>query len=371
MLVVRYVVDTDPGLDSNPREFSSAVRPLVFYRNNGDGTFADVTMLLGDITEYPSRVKGAGFTPCFVDYDSDGDQDIYVVNDFGEENYPNVLWRNDGPEGAESWKFTDVSQVSRADLEMYGMGVAVGDYDNDGDFDFYMSNMGDSQFLNNQGDGTFVDVTGQTGTGRGTLPGDLLVDMSFGWGVTFADLDNDGYLDLYYVAGQMDSDLFVNALRQPNAVFLNTRDGAFRDVSGESGADHTGVGREVMQADFNGDGLLDLLVTNLGRLDGTPGTLILLENRSEGDNHWLAIKAVGTKSNHDAIGARIRLTANGLTLTREVGACEGHISDSVVPVHFGLGSATQVDSIEIRWPSGRTQSLTTIAVDQLLTVTEP
>ena len=370
LLVVRHVVDDDPGYVRD-RDLREAVKPLVLYHNGGDGTFTDRTALLGDVRQVPGNVNGAGFKPCFVDYDDDGDPDIYVVNDFGEENYPNVLWRNDGPAPDGLWTFTDVSKPSATDVAVYGMGLAVGDYDNDGDMDFYITDMGDSEFLENRGDGTFANVTDRTGTGRGLLPGDLPVDMSIGWGAVFADLDNDGFLDLYYVAGQMDIDIFMNPLRQPNAVLANNGDGTFRDVSISSGADDDGIGREVVVADFNGDGLVDLYVANLGRLDGTLGSPRLFQNRSGSSNHWIAIKLTGTSSNRGGVGARVKVTAGGITRVQEAGSCQGHMSQSVVPVHFGLGDAAHIDLMEIVWPSGIVQTLRDLAADQVLQVTEP
>ena len=369
LLVVRYVSEADPQVFIS-RDFTTAVRSLALYHNNGNRTFTNVTSLLGDIQLNPGSVVGAGFKPSFVDYDNDGDPDIYVVNDFGVEHYPNVLWRNDGPDGSGGWIFTDVSAASGADAAIFGMGLAVGDYDNDSDLDFYMTNMGDSAFLENQGDGTFAHVTERTGTGRGKLPGDLLFDLSVGWGSTFADLDNDGLLDLYYVAGQMDSDPFHNPLRQPNAVFWNNGDGAFSDVSEMSGADDDGIGREAICADFDNDGLLDLFVVNMGRLDGTPGVARLFKNVSDSNNHWLRVKTVGTTSNRDGIGARINVTSGGVTQIREMGASQAHMSHSVLPVHFGLGSATRADVVEIRWPNGIIQTLFDVPADQMLIVTE-
>ena len=386
LLVVRHLDDADFDLMA-PRDFPGAVRPLALYHNNGDGTFTNATALLGATDTYPSNVKGAGFKPTFLDYDNDGDPDIYVVNDFGEENYPNVLWRNDGTDGSEGWIFTDVSSASGTDAAIFGMGLAVGDYDSDGDLDLYMTDVGDSEFLENRGDGTFFNVTERTGTGRGTLSGDLPVDASAGWGAVFADLNNDGLLDLYYVAGQTDYNerlieldfetariaarMFQTALRQPNAVFMNAGDGTFLDVSHLSGADDDGIGREAAYADFNNDGLLDLLVVNIGRLDGNTGVLRLFENTSENGNHWLSIKTVGNTSNRDGMGARIRITSGGLTQRRDVGASQGHMSHSLVPAHFGLAGATQADTVEVRWPSGVIQRFRDVPADQMLTVTEP
>ena len=306
--------------------------------------------MLGDSRDYPSKVKGAGFKPSFVDYDSDGDPDIYVVNDFGEDNYHNVLWRNDGPDGSGGWAFTDVSSDSGADVAISGMSLAVGDYDNDSDLDFYMTNMGASKFLDNQGDGTFVDVAEETGAGRGQLPGDPMPDGSVGWGSAFGDFNNDGFLDLYYVAGGLDQS-------QPNALLINDGNGAFEDISSTSGTDDVGVGRGIVCGDFNND--------------GNAGIARLFRNNSDIDAHWLSIKTVGTSSNRDGIGARVTLTAGGATQVREMGSSQSQMSQSAIPAHFGLGAATKVETVEIRWPSGLLQTLKDIEVDQVLTVIEP
>ena len=376
LLVVRHFSEHDPSTYAT-FDFSDVVRPLALYRNNGDGSFTNVTALLGNVDVYPSNVTGAGFKPSFIDYDNDGDADIYVVNDFGDKLYPNVLWRNDGPDVAGGQVFTDVSAASGADAPINSaMGLAVGDYDNDGDFDFYISNIGDSLFLQNQGDGTFVDTTDETGTNRGTIEAARHValtasSLSIGWGTVFADLDNDGLLDLYYVAGYFDVDPMRIPKDQPNSVLVNNGDGTFLDVSAVSGADDPEIGREVAYADFNRDGLLDLFVVNVGKLNGSPGIARLFMNTSENANHWLNIKLIGTASNRDGIGARIKVTIGGVTQMRQMGASQGLLSHSVVPVHFGLGTATSVDVVEIRWPSGIVQTLTEVPADQTLEVVEP
>jgi hypothetical protein len=378
LLVVRHVGEQEPGVFST-HKYSKVTRPLALYRNNGDGTFSDVTYVLydTDITR-ANNVKGASFKPSFVDYDNDGDPDIYVVNDFGKKNQPNVLWRNDG-----DGRFTDVSVVSGTDLALSGMGLAVGDYDNDGDLDFYVSNMGASVFLENQGKGKFTDMTDRTGTARPVIPGNYISqdrsgiapkivtqDNSVGWGTLFADFNNNGLLDLYLVAGYLDSDPQVNLRNQPNAVFQNLGDGTFADVSNQSGADDGGIGREVVAADFDNDGLRDLFIVNIGDLNGNPGIARLLHNISANTGSWLELKLIGTESNRDGLGARISVTADGVTRIREMGASQGHQSQSVVPVHFGLGNSVEVESVVISWPSGTIQTLTKVPVNQTLVVVE-
>ena len=371
LLVVRHANEPGGKLPFDTAGLSRAVRPLALYHNNGNGTFENVTALLADSSAYPSATRGAGFKPSFVDYDNDGDMDIYVVNDFGAANHPNVLWRNDGDDGAGRWKFTDVSRASRADLSIFGMALATGDYDNDGDLDFYLTDIGASQFLENRGDGTFVNITQETGTGRGAIPENWFDDRSVGWGAVFADLNNDGLLDLYVVAGQLDTNPCFNMLNQPNAVFINNGDGSFSDVSATSGADDPGTGRDVAYGDFNNDGRIDLFVVNLGSSDGTPGTSRLFQNITGNSNHWLSVKTVGTSSNRDGIGARIKVTVGNITQIRDMGASQGHMSHSVVPAHFGLGAASRADVVEVRWPRGKAQTFTDVAVDRVLIVTEP
>ena len=293
------------------------------------------------------------------------------MNDFGQENYHNVLWRNDGPDSAGRWQFTDVSTAARADVPLYGMGLAVGDYDNDGDFDLYMTDIGDSEFLENQGDGTFVNITRETGTGRGTLPAGGDSALSVGWGALFADLDNDGFLDLYYVAGLLDIGLPGHPRHQPNALFLNLGDGTFADVSLQTGADDPGLGREAVAADLNNDGLLDIFLLNIGEIDGDPMATRLFRNVSDATGNWLIVKTIGTTSNRGGIGARITVTTGGVARIREMGLSQGNLSYSVIPVHFGLGAAARADVVEIRWPSGIVQRITNVAANQVLTVTEP
>ena len=371
LLVVRHLVEIGGKLALDTSGLARASRPMALFRNQGDGTFSNVTHHLSEDLGYPSPVKGAGFKPAFLDYDNDGDTDIYVVNDFGSANYPNVMWRNDGTDSSGQVVFTDVSKESGTDLEIFGMGLAVGDYDNDGDFDLYMTDIGQGEFLENQGNGTFANVAESTGTAGGSIPENWFDDTSVSWGTVFADLDNDGRLDLYTVAGQMDNDPCFNMEHQPNALFANLGDGTFVEVSGASGADDPGTGRGVAHGDFNSDGLLDLFVVNMGTRDGEPGTALLFINTSDTGNNWLSVETRGAESNRFGIGARVIVTAGGVTQIREMGASQSHMSHSVIPAHFGLGESQRVDSVEVLWPSGKKLLLENVAVNQQLTILEP
>jgi hypothetical protein len=355
LYVSSHLEESDPSVFIT-RRFDSARRSDRLFRNRGDGTFEDATRFLGQA----SLLTGAGFGASFVDYDNDGDSDVYLVNDFGREVQPNVLWRNDGPR-PEGWRFEDVSAASGARIGIFGMGLAIGDYDTDGLLDFYVTNIGRNVLLRARGGGTFEDRTQQAGVGR-----ELLGDrFSVGWGTAFFDYDNDSDLDLYLVAGYLDSDPLTNPIEQPNALFRNRGNGTFEDVSDVSGADDAGYGRGLALADFNRDGHLDLLVVNLGQ------GLVLLENSGRGGGHWLEVKLVGTTSNRDGIGARLAASAGGRTLIREVTAGDSHMSQSDLTVHFGLGSATSVDQLRIDWPSGIVQTLRNVGADQRLVVSEP
>ena len=372
LIFVRHLDDSDPGVFAwGQRDLSEFADPLALFRNRGDGTFADVTVVLGDPAPSRGIVRGAGFQPAFVDYDNDGDLDIYVVNDFGDEITPNVLWRNDGRAASgESWVFTDVSAASGTDVAINGMGLALGDYDLDGFTDFYITNIDDAVLLRNNGDGTFSERTRDAGVGRGRIG--IPEGYSVGWGTAFFDYDNDGDQDLYLAAGYLDTDPDTNPVQQPNALFRNDGDGTFTDLPPwASGANDPGFGRGAAYGDFDGDGCLDLYVVNIGEFEGRPGVANLFRNNCASGNKWLMVRAVGTLSNRDGIGATIAVTATGSTQRRTVTAGSSQMSQHMLAAHFGLGTAAHVDAVTVRWPSGRSQTLTDVAANQVLVVTEP
>ena len=371
-VVVRHMEESDMEA-FDLRLFNLAVRPLSLFHNNGDGTFTEVTHLLGNNVspgktpgEY-GNLWGASFQPAWADLDNDGDPDLYVVNDFGHDVQPNVLWRNDGPDAGGGWLFEDVSSRSNADVAMFGMGLAVGDYDLDGHLDLFVTNIEDNVLLRNSGDGmTFAETAADAGAGLGEFQRRQRVS----WGTVFFDYDNDGWEDLYVASGHLDSDRFTNHQHQPNLLLRNTGEATFENLSSVSGADDRGVGRGVAYADFDNDGCLDLYVANMGLAGDEAQSARLFLNRCDWDANWLRVKTVGTVSNRDGIGARITVTAGGQTRIREVTAGSSNKSQNMLPAHFGLGQATAIDSVHVRWPSGIEQTLHDVPLNRQLTIVE-
>ena len=332
----------------------------VLYRNNGDGTFTNVTREAG---VFDPDGKGMGI--CCGDYDGDGDVDIYVAND----RVPNFLYRNEG-----DGTFTEVALLSGVAYNEDGreessMGVDFGDYDNDGDLDIFVPDFQGETFTlyRNEGDGFFVDVSSACGIAAPTL-------KYVGWGGGFLDYDNDGDLDIFVATGHVleNVQLFDPGTSYPqrNLLFRNTGpEGGYRfvEVSDSSGPGLRIVkpSRGVAFGDYDNDGDVDILVINCN------DTATLLRNECGNRNHWLTLKLVGTKSNRSGIGSRVRLISGDLVQVREVKAGNSLYSLSDLRVHFGLGRRRGAERIEIRWPSGTIQVLEDVEADRFITVVEP
>lgn len=321
------------------------------YHNEGDGTFTDATHLL----DAQGSTMGAGFQGAWFDYDRDRDVDLYLANDFwGSTPEHNFLWRND--EGS----FSDVSVASGTALSINSMGLAIGDYDRDLDFDIGISNIYSSALLRNEGDGTFREVAKRARVDRPLQTAEI---RSVTWGLTFADFNNDGWEDLYVPAGP----LGVSG-HQPNGMFTNGRSGKFLDHSAPSRTDHPGVGRGVALADFDRDGRMDLYLLNQ---NGSP---VLYRNTTSRRNaHWLEVDLQGTVSNRDACGAivTVRPVDSRKSMVRQLlcgGTSLGTGADQVL--HFGLGNRDAVARLAIEWPSGSTTVRSVSRVDRLITIVE-
>ncbi len=327
----------------------------ILYHNNGDGTFTDVTKTAGF-----SKAMGRGLALAWGDYDDDGDMDVYIANDADQ----NFLYRNNG-----NGTFTDVSLTAGVGFSEdgeaeNGMGVDFGDYDNDGRLDLVVTNFqGQTNTLyHNEGNGLFSDVSYASKIGTISLP-------YLAWGVSFCDYDNDGYQDLFIANGHLDENVQAfnptGFYEQPNLLFRNNRDSTFDEVGVDSGSGMRleKVSRGFAYADYDNDGDLDLLVTNM------KGSLDLLENR-EGQNTWLTLKLIGTRSNRDAIGTRVKVTTGNLTQIREVRSGSSYLSQNDIRLHFGLGKHRQIDRLEIRWPSGLQEHLEGVEANQTLMLVE-
>ncbi|GIX07593.1 MAG: hypothetical protein KatS3mg115_1996 [Candidatus Poribacteria bacterium] len=316
--------------------------PNQLYRNNGDGTFTEVGGSAGVADE------GHALAVAALDADNDGWPDLFVGNDMGNGC---KLYRNNG-----DGTFSDRSAAAGIFRPFNTMGVAVGDYDNDGWLDIAASDVDLSTLYRNNGDGTFTNVAPQVG-----LDGSRLV----GWGMVFADLDNDGWQDLVLVNGNMPSMSVPNTrfVPMPDAVFHNQGDGTFREASQAFGLLVETESRGVIFGDPNRDGFPDLYITG----NDTPGLYYLNAGNA---NHWLAIRTQGTWSNRDGIGARLRLRAGGREQVREICSGSSYLSCNEKTAFFGLGVIPSVERLEIRWPSGRVDRYESVPVDRYLVAVE-
>jgi len=303
------------------------------YKNNGQGQFTDVSLLLGI-----NNTIGYAFAASFLDFDNDGDLDIYVANDRGYSGpqtagtyaHRNVLYRNNGA-GCGGWCFVEVGTLIGADSRVDGMGLAIGDYDNDGDLDIYCTHTGNPVLLQNNGSGRFTDVAG---TANATY-------FSVSWGTFFFDYDNDTDLDLYVAIGLEFWGLTGNRL------FQNLGNGNFNDVTAPLQLGHTGETLGAAYADYDKDGLVDFVVGNWG------SGFKLYRNATANSGNWIRYRLVGgPQSNRDAIGARVSIGLDdGQRLMQEVKSGSSLGAGNDTALHFGLGTATAT-SVEIRWPNG-------------------
>jgi hypothetical protein len=352
----RFCGNTRPLLRAycHPLNFQSS--PSVLYRNTGGGIFTDVTARAG-IAMY----RGNGLGVAVSDYDDDRWPDVFVANDA----VPNVLFHNDGRGGfTESALVAGVSVASDGRARA-GMGTAFGDVDGDGRMDLVVTNHETEMhsLFRNLGEGSFADATVSSGLGPVTLP-------FVGFGVVLIDYDNDGDLDVSIVNGHVIDNiaLFRNGAKhaQPRLLLQNVGSGRFRDVSRESGPGFAieRVGRSLVAGDIDNDGDLDLLATTNG------GTADLLRNDGGNSSNSVLIRLVGTTSNRDAIGARLRVTAGGRTQVREVTSGSSYLGQNDTRVHVGLADAASVDRLEIRWPSGGTELLEKMPANHVITIRE-
>lgn len=339
----------------------------ILYRNNGDGTFTDVTKKAGvegllDCPVYRQASNGlalgvkVSFQPVWFDYNNDLKLDLLVISD----NFMSPLYQNNG-----DGTFTQVTE--KAGLcgpeRDSNMGAAVGDYNNDGWLDVFVNDNGDDYLWQNNKDGTFSNVAKQAGVNE---PG-------YGWGTESFDFDNDGYLDLLVVNGNNRipaKSYFIPNLKSNdlNELFKNNGNGTFSPVGLKAGLDSNDVNFSAAVADINNDGFPDFFIPTKGERHSSSGSELHI-NRGN-SNNWLTIQLVGTRSNRDGVGARLILNSGGLKQIREIISGSSYVSQSTPWPTFGLGKYQSVDSLDVRWPSGLTQTFLGIKSNQKIIIQE-
>ena len=325
--------------------------PDVLYRNNGDGTFSNMTRETG-MAVAPAYGLGA----VWGDYDNDGDSDLFVAND----SMANFLFRNDGAGRFEETGLLSGMAFNEDGRAQAGMGLDLGDYDRDGFFDLYVTNFSEdyNSLYRNLGNGRFRDVTYLTGVG---FPSWKLL----GWGAVFADFDNNGWEDLFVSNGhiypQVNDSQLGTRFEQRKLLFQNSRNGRFIEIAeqSDSGLNQPCRGRGAAFADFDNDGDVDVAVNNM---DGPPSLFRNEEGNRNG--HWLVLTLEGVQINRSAIGTRVMIDNGGERQIREVRGGASYQATNDLRLHFGLGEFDTVERLTVRWGPSQVQTFQNLAADR-------
>ncbi len=313
---------------------------------------------------YGMRHTGFGFQGVFTDWDNDRDLDILIANDFGFKDTPNIALRNDYPQKS----FTNKSNSLQMNFGMNAMGIAPGDYNFDGWTDYFVTNISESLFaVNNEGQ-IFGNAGIFTGLAIKLISNEEYTGVPVSWGANFFDFDHDKDLDLFVNNGALNP-----TIRPNHNFFLKNFSGFYREIGRSIGVDDPRIGRGSAVFDYDNDGDLDLLVVNQHPRDPTttlPDARTLLYRNDASEGNWLKIQLEGLRSDKNGIGSRIELISDGQLLIREIDGGSSHMSQNSTIAHFGLGDATSVESVTVKWIGGGEQTIENVAANQLITITE-
>lgn len=332
--------------DGFPGPLAYDAQPDILYHNNGDGTFEDVTKSMG-ITDLDGRAMGVGA----IDYDEDGFVDLYVAND----HTMNYLWHNNGGKGFSDMGTPSGTAFGQSGESAISMSVDFADYTGSGRMGMFISDDKYCRLYENTGSGLFTEKSYPSGI---AIPAGQYV----GWSSSFIDYNNDGLVDIYKTNGAL-----KHLYGQEDQIFENTGEGKFKDVSTESGKYFLQelVGRGACFGDYDNDGDIDAYIVNLNDRGA------FLRNNKGNKNNWLTINLIGTTSNRDGIGARIKIFSGGKEQNSQKKSTTGYLSQNDPRMHFGLAKNDMIQKIEVKWPSGKDQLLENINANQILTITEP
>ncbi|MEO0897128.1 MAG: FG-GAP-like repeat-containing protein [Bacteroidota bacterium] len=323
--VVTGDVNNDGYLDIYVADFDG---PNVLWRNNGNMTFTDITVEAG-VTDN-LLAMGASF----LDFDNDGDLDLYLTHDgYG----PNIMFSNDG-----TGHFTDVAPGISADVSAFGMGVDVGDINNDGWTDIYITNLYPNNLLLNDGDGSYTDITQKAGVG----------DPGMGWGTVFFDADNDGYQDIY----------MGNTPAYPNQLYINNQDNTFTAVAQPGDlSSPRGAGYGLATLDYDKDGRMDMILANSNDTTGVQ----VFHNETINANNWFAVKVLSNLGNKTCIGGTVEIYSGTHYAKDMISGGSSWVAQSSPIMHFGMGNRAVIDSMRVTWTSGLTKSYFNLPVNQI------
>lgn len=330
----------------------------LFWENDGTGHFTDVTIDYLGLTQNAQFARWT-FTPNLTDINGDGWLDVLLTSDFGTTR---ILYSTGFAENQPAYLVSQPAFIT----DENGMGAAVADYDNDGDMDWFVTSIWDpdgvpeanwgvtgNRLYRNIGSGQFEDATEEAGVRHGY----------WGWGACFADFNNDGHLDIYHENGFPTPVLAEDFHQDPARLFMSNGDGTFTESAMINGLNHTAQGRGVSCVDYDLDGDLDILVMP------NDSAYKLYENLSDNDNHYLAVKLFDTGSNPYAYHSKIQVSTNTSTQTRELSGGNNYVSNNPLTQHFGLGTEDQINDIQITWPDGVEQTITSgLEADQIISI---